>query len=160
VARADTRKACAALGLAPWEDPHNTDPAFARSRVRGTALPTLVAELGPAVVGNLARTAALIAADNAALDELAGAALEQARSAAGLSVPALAGMAAAIRGRVLHRWARELGAPGGALAYPHVTALEALVTGWHGQGPAFLPAGIAVARHGSDLVRVVPPLIK
>ncbi|GAA4594339.1 tRNA(Ile)-lysidine synthase [Actinoplanes octamycinicus] len=160
VARADTRKACAALGLAPWEDPHNTDPAYARSRVRGTALPTLVGALGPAVVGNLARTAALVAADNAALDELAVAALEQARSAAGLSVPALAGLPAAIRGRVLHRWARELGAPGGALAYPHVTALDALVTGWRGQGPAFLPAGIAVARRGSDLVRVVPTHIK
>ncbi|WIM96252.1 tRNA lysidine(34) synthetase TilS [Actinoplanes oblitus] len=160
VSRSDTRKACAALGLAPWEDPHNTDPAYARSRVRGSALPTLVAELGPAVVDNLARTAALVAADNAALDELADAALEQARSVAGLSVPALAGMLAAIRGRVLHRWARELGAPGGALAYPHVAALDALVTGWRGQGPVFLPAGIAVTRRGSDLVRVVPAHIK
>ncbi|KUL28399.1 tRNA lysidine(34) synthetase TilS [Actinoplanes awajinensis] len=160
VARADTRKACAALGLAPWEDPHNTDPAYARSRVRGTALPTLVAELGPAVVGNLARTAALVAVDNAALDELAAAALEQSRSAAGLSVPVLAGLLAAVRGRVLHRWARELGAPGGALAYSHVIALDALVTGWHGQGSVFLPAGIGVERRGSDLVRVVPAHIK
>ena len=160
VARSDTRKACAALGLAPWEDPHNTDPAYARSRVRGTALPTLVAELGPAVVGNLARTAALLAADNAALDDLAGAALERARSAEGLSVPELTGLVDAIRSRVLHRWARELGAPGGALAYGHVTALDALVTDWHGQGPACLPAGIAVARRGSDLVRVVPTIIK
>lgn len=160
VARADTRKACAALGLAPWEDPHNTDPAYARSRVRGTALPTLVAELGPAVVGNLARTAALLAADNAALDALAGEALERARSAAGLSVPELAGLVDAIRSRVLHRWARELGAPGGALAYGHVTSLDALVTDWHGQGPACLPAGIAVERRGSDLVRVVPTHIK
>jgi tRNA(Ile)-lysidine synthase len=156
VARSDTRKACAALGLAPWEDPHNTDPAYARSRVRGTALPTLVAELGPAVIGNLARTAALLAADNETLDELAADALERVRSAAGLAVPALSGLRGAIRGRVLHRWARELGAPGGALAYGHVTALDALVTDWHGQGPACLPGGIAVARRGSDLVRVVP----
>ncbi|GLW30222.1 tRNA lysidine(34) synthetase TilS [Actinoplanes regularis] len=156
VARADTRKACAALGLVPWEDPHNTDPAYARSRVRGAALPTLVAELGPAVVGNLSRTAALLAADNEVLDELAVEALERARSAAGLSAPVLAGLRAAIRGRVLHRWARELGAPGSALAYGHVTALDALVTDWHGQGPAYLPGGIAVARRGSELVRVVP----
>ncbi|BCY15336.1 tRNA lysidine(34) synthetase TilS [Actinoplanes sp. L3-i22] len=156
VARADTRKACAALGLAPWEDPHNTDPAYARSRVRGTALPTLVAELGPAVIGNLARTAALLAADNETLDELAADALARARSAAGLAVPVLAGLRGAIRGRVLHRWARELGAPGGALAYGHVTALDALVTDWHGQGPACLPGGIAVARRENDLVRVVP----
>ncbi|GIF11228.1 tRNA lysidine(34) synthetase TilS [Actinoplanes teichomyceticus] len=160
VSRGDTRKACAALGLAPWEDPHNTDPAYARARVRGAALPALVAELGPAVVGNLARTAALVAADNAALDELAAEAHERARSAGGLSAAALAGLPAAIRGRVLHRWARELGAPGGALAYRHVSALDALVTDWHGQGPVFLPAGIAVARRGSDLVRVVAAHIK
>ena len=32
--RTDTREACAALGLVPWEDPHNIDPAYARSRVR------------------------------------------------------------------------------------------------------------------------------
>ncbi|MDI6104992.1 tRNA lysidine(34) synthetase TilS [Actinoplanes sp. NEAU-A12] len=156
VARADTRKACAALGLAPWEDPHNTDPAYARSRVRASVLPALVDALGPAVLGNLARTASLVAADNEALDGLSAVALESARSAAGLSVPVLAGLSAAIRGRVLHRWARELGAPGGALAYAHVVALDALVTGWHGQGPVFLPAGIGVARRSDDLVRVVP----
>ncbi|BEL10967.1 tRNA lysidine(34) synthetase TilS [Actinoplanes sichuanensis] len=156
VARADTRKACAALGLAPWEDPHNTDPAYARSRVRASALPALVDALGPAVLPNLARTAALVAADNAALDELSAQALESARSAAGLSVPVLAAMLPAIRGRVLHRWARELGAPGGALAYGHVVSLDALVTDWHGQGPVFLPAGIGVARRSEDLVRVVP----
>ncbi|AEV88970.1 tRNA(Ile)-lysidine synthetase [Actinoplanes sp. SE50] len=160
VSRSDTRKACAALGLAAWEDPHNTDPAYARARVRATALPTLVAELGPAVVGNLARTATLLAADTAALDELAAAALDRARSPAGLAVPALAALAGAIRGRVLHRWALELGAPGSALAYSHVTSLDALVTGWRGQGPAHLPGGIAVGRQGSDLVRVVPAIIK
>ena len=73
--RADTRKACAALGLTAWDDPHNADPAYARSRVRGDALPALVDALGPAVVDNLARTAALLAADIDALDALAAAAL-------------------------------------------------------------------------------------
>jgi tRNA(Ile)-lysidine synthase len=160
VARADTRKACAALGLAPWEDPHNTDPAYARSRVRASALPSLVDALGPAVLANLARSALLVAADNAALDELSAEALESARSERGLSVPVLTGMRPAIRGRVLHRWAGELGAPGGALAYGHVVALDALVTDWHGQGSVFLPAGIAVERRSGDLVRVVSPNIR
>ncbi|MBB2945689.1 tRNA(Ile)-lysidine synthase [Actinoplanes lutulentus] len=160
VARADTRKACAALGLAPWEDPHNTDPAYARSRVRGTVLPALVDALGPAVVNNLARTASLVAADNEALDELAGDALEVVRAPEGLSVAGLAGLSGAVRGRVLHRWARELGAPGGALAYKHVVAMDALVADWHGQGPVFLPDGIAVARRSDHLVRVVPTHIK
>ena len=34
VSRETTRAACAALGLRPWDDPHNVDPAYARSRAR------------------------------------------------------------------------------------------------------------------------------
>ncbi|MCY1142561.1 tRNA lysidine(34) synthetase TilS [Actinoplanes sp. Pm04-4] len=147
VARADTRKSCAALGLAPWEDPHNSDPAFARSRVRGAALPALVEALGPAVVANLARSAELIAADNEELDRLAGA-------AASVDVSDLSAMSRAIRRRVLHSWALRLGAPGGALSHRHVAALDALVTQWHGQGPVHLPGGIQVARERGVLVRV------
>ncbi|MBG0560952.1 tRNA lysidine(34) synthetase TilS [Actinoplanes aureus] len=156
VSRAETRKACAALGLAPWEDPHNTDPAYARSRVRASVLPALVGALGPAVVDNLARTASLLAEDTVALDSLAETALESARSEAGLSIAALTVLLPAIRSRVLHRWARELGAPGGALGYPHVVSLNALVIDWRGQGPVHLPGGIGVARRSGDLVRVVP----
>ena len=158
VTRADTRKACAALGLSVWEDPHNTDPAYARSRVRADALPALVAALGPGVVDNLARTAAQLAVDNAALDAAAGAALAVARSAAGLSVAALVELSDAVRTRVLHAWARELGAPGGALSHRHVAALDSLVAGWHGQGPTALPGGIAVARRSGHLTQVVDDL--
>jgi tRNA(Ile)-lysidine synthase len=153
VARADTRKACAALGLAPWDDPHNVDPAFARSRVRGSALPALVAALGPAVVTNLSRSAAMIAADNEALDALARAALA-AQPPAGLRVPELSALPGAVRTRVLHSWARQLGAPGSALSHRHVAALDALIIGWHGQGPVHLPGGIEVARRKDALVRV------
>jgi tRNA(Ile)-lysidine synthase len=156
VARADTRKACAALGLATWEDPHNIDPAFARSRVRAEALPALIAALGPAVVDNLARTAAQLAGDAALLDSLAEAALASCRTEAGLSVMSLAGMDSPIRTRVLHAWAGELGAPGGALSHRHVEALDALIMGWHGQGPTALPGGILVGRRAGDLVRVDP----
>ena len=159
VARADTRKACAALGLATWEDPHNTDPAYARSRVRADALPALIAALGPAVVDNLARTATQLAADNNALDALAADALAAARvvadqSAEALSIAALVRLPDAVRTRVLHAWARELGAPGGALSHRHVAALDALVLDWHGQGPTALPGGIVVARRAGALTRV------
>ena len=75
VTRADTRTACEVAGLTPWEDPHNTDHAYARSRVR-----PLVAALGPAVIDNLARTAGLIAADTAPLDEFASDAFDKAPS--------------------------------------------------------------------------------
>jgi tRNA(Ile)-lysidine synthase len=156
VSRADTRKACAAQGLVPWDDPHNVDPAFARSRVRGAALPALVEALGSAVVANLARSAGQIAADNAALDALAREALlsayEPDRSS--VRIPEMSAMVDAVRTRVLHGWAKELGASGAALSHRHVQALDALITDWHGQGPVYLPGGIRVARVRGRLVRV------
>jgi tRNA(Ile)-lysidine synthase len=154
VPRADTRKACAALGLVTWDDPHNADPAYARSRVRHDALPALIAALGPAVVDNLARTAAQLAVDNAHLDTLAAGALAAARTPGGLSVEVLRELPAAVRTRVLHAWARELGAPGGALSHRHVEALDALLTDWHGQGPATLPGGIVAGRRSGELTRM------
>ena len=159
VSRADARKACAALGLAVWDDPHNADPAYTRSRVRSALMPALVDALGPAVVGNLARTATQLAADNAALDALAEAARRAAEADAApgevpaLSVDVLSGLPEAIRTRVLHAWARDLGAPGSALSHRHVAALDAFVTDWHGQGSTVLPGGIAVARRAGTLAR-------
>jgi tRNA(Ile)-lysidine synthase len=153
VARDDARKACAALGLQVWDDPHNTDATYARSRVRATALPALVDALGPKVVANLARTAALAARDAATLDRLAETALTDCRVPGGLAVARLAEQDPAIRTRVLHAWAVELGCPPAALSHRHVEALDALVVDWHGQGPAHLPGGIEVARRGGTLGR-------
>lgn len=152
VSREETRKACAALGLSPWEDPHNADPRYARARVRSGALPALVEALGAGVVDNLARTARLLAADAAALDELATQALERARRPGGaLDVAELAPLPDAVRTRVLHAWARERGAPPAALSHRHIAALDALVTAWRGQGPVHLPGGFPVARRGTLL---------
>ncbi|WP_329106259.1 tRNA lysidine(34) synthetase TilS [Micromonospora sp. NBC_01699] len=159
VDREQTRKACAALGLSPWEDPHNTDPGYARARVRADLLPALVATLGPGVVANLARTARLVAEDTAVLDGLAGSALAAARAdpspegGGRLVVSALVGLPVAVRTRVLHRWALELGVPPAALSARHVAALDALLTDWHGQGPVHLPGAITVARRGDTLGR-------
>jgi tRNA(Ile)-lysidine synthase len=152
VSRADTRGACAALGLRPWDDPHNADPAYARARVRAAALPALVEALGPDVTANLARTAALVAADNAVLEGLAARGLADAADAAGgLRVAVLAELPDGVRARVLHAWAKALGAPGGALSHRHVAALDALVMRWHGQGPAYLPGGVTVTRSAGTL---------
>lgn len=154
ISRAQTLDACAAQRLQVWHDPHNTDPAYARARVRA-ALPTLVEALGPDVVANLARTAAMLAADTAVLDGLASAAAADAGVAdaggAALAVPALVPLAPAIRTRVLHGWARALGVPGSALSHHHVEALDALVTRWHGQGHVALPGGIRVLRRDGRL---------
>jgi tRNA(Ile)-lysidine synthase len=145
-------EACAAQGLTPWEDPHNIDARYARARVRSSALPALVEALGPGVVGNLAQTAAQLAADSSYLDALAASAYQRCRSDAGLSVDALRALPDALRGRVLHTWALELGATAAALGHRHVAALDALVTEWHGQGPTALPGGIEVHRQGGLLL--------
>jgi tRNA(Ile)-lysidine synthase len=147
VRREQTRAACAAQQLTAWEDPHNADPAYARARVRATALPALVEALGDRVVTNLAQTARQLAADTAALDTLAEAALVAAGTpGGGLSVAALQAQPAAVRTRVLHAWARRAGVPGSALSHRHVAALDALVTDWRGQGPVHLPGDRRVSR--------------
>ncbi len=152
VTRAQTRAACLAEDLQTWEDPHNSDPTYRRTQAR-TLLAALSDQLGPTVVGNLARTASLAAADTAVLDRLAKRAFERATTGeGGLSVATLATMPDAIRTRVLHRWAGMLGAPGSALSHRHVDALDALVTAWRGQGPVSLPGGATVVRRQGQLV--------
>ncbi len=146
VSRADTRAACAELGLTPWEDPHNADQSYARARARA-ALPVLVDALGADVVVNLARTARLIAADTALLDELA----TQAVPVGEPLVADLAALPPALRTRVLRDFALRLGAPAGSLSAVHLDALDALVVGWHGQGAVALPGGIHVTRRDGRL---------
>lgn len=138
--RTVTAAACAALGLDPWTDPHNSDPAFARSRVRSTALPALEDALGPGVAEALARTADLLRADADALDEWAKEITGE------LSVEVLLRVPAAVRRRVLRRAAVDAGAAAGSLSSSHVAALDRLVTDWHGQGPVSLPGGLVGER--------------
>ena len=156
--RATLRAACAAQGLAPYDDPHNADPAFARSRVRTQALPVLEAALGPGVAAALARTADLLRADAEALDALADSAAVRLRAADGsLACAGLADLPAALRGRVLRDAAVRAGCPRTALAAVHVAALDALVTAWRGQGPVALPGGVAGARRCGRLHLVGGP---
>jgi tRNA(Ile)-lysidine synthase len=154
VPRAEVRAACVMMDLTAWEDPHNFDPAYSRARVR-SALPLLIEVLGPGVVANLARTAALVADDTAALDELAERALSVARVPDGLAVDLLLVHPDAIRTRVLRRYAAEAGA--NALSQRHIAALDALLTDWHGQGPVGLPGGVLIRRTGGLLEPVHRP---
>lgn len=157
LSREQTRQACAALGLTPWEDPHNTDPRYARSRVRSSLLPALVEALGDGVVGNLAETARQLARDSSYLDDLAAAALYDCADGDGLDVARLAALPDALRSRVLHAWALQLGATGAALGHRHVDAVDALITAWHGQGPTALPGGVRVVRRDGRLTVLAAP---
>jgi tRNA(Ile)-lysidine synthase len=155
--RAQTRAACAALGLQPWDDPQNADPAFSRVRVRHELLPALEAALGPGVAAGLARTARLLRSDADALDDRAQAAAERIRAAertgpAGWPAAALAAEPAAIRQRILRAAALEAGCPAGALAERHIASIDALVTSWHGQKWTDLPGGIRCERRYGRLL--------
>ncbi len=75
VSRTDTVAACRVEGIAFWEDPHNDDPRFTRSRIRARVLPVLEDELGPGVAVTLARTADQLRDDMELLDDLAADAL-------------------------------------------------------------------------------------
>jgi tRNA(Ile)-lysidine synthase len=147
IRREQTEAACAALGLTPWTDPHNSDPSYARPRVRHDALPALERALGPGVAEALARSADLLRQDADALDDLAAKALADVTTVGGeLDIDGLATLATAVRTRVLRSAAIAAGTPAGALTAGHVASLDALVTSWHGQGPVGLPGGLVGER--------------
>ncbi|MEU1667307.1 tRNA lysidine(34) synthetase TilS [Streptomyces sparsogenes] len=78
--RQTVRRACLAQSLPVWDDPHNVDPAYTRSRVRHEALPVLEKALGKGVVEALARTAQLSRDDADALDAWAARAEAEVRT--------------------------------------------------------------------------------
>ncbi len=171
ITRDVTIAACARAAIAPWTDPHNADPVYARVRVRRRVLPVLVEELGAGAAAGLARSADLAREDADALDALAAEALARLRAhPAAQPAPAepgpaeptqpepapidldargLAALPAAIRHRVIRRAAAEYGAQ---LSREHTLAVAALATEWRGQGPAFVP-GIRATRAG-DVLRL------
>jgi tRNA(Ile)-lysidine synthase len=149
VTRADTETACLAEGVDWWTDPHNSDPAFTRVRLRTRVLPLLEEELGPGVARTLARTADQARADVAYLDTVAEAAFDDVAQERGLPVTALAALPEAIRRRVVRLAALAAGSPADELFHEHVVAVDELVTAWRGQKWIDLPGHLrAVRRDG------------
>jgi tRNA(Ile)-lysidine synthase len=169
LSRADTARACAALGVETWQDPANEDPRFLRSRVRHRVLPVLEQELGPGIAEALARTADLARADADLLDGLAAAVLDRAAREQGsssqgpdpgevrLAVGLLAAEPAALRHRALRLAALAAGCPAGDLFAVHVRSLDELVVGWHGQRSVDLPGGRTARRDRDELVLAPRP---
>ncbi|MCF6524972.1 tRNA lysidine(34) synthetase TilS [Streptomyces sp. JJ36] len=154
--RQTTRKACMVQSLPVWDDPHNADPAFTRSRVRHEALPMLEKALGKGVVEALARTARLSRDDADALDAWTDEAERSVRTDRGapgeLDVARLYALPAAVRRRVLRRAAVAAGAPAGALFARHVEEVDRLITAWRGQRAINLPGRVEARRQGGRLV--------
>ena len=142
VRRGVTHAACAELGLAVWDDPHNSDSRFTRVRLRAEVLPLLEQVLGGGVAEALARTATALREDNDALDYLAAQNLSGAQSGDGLDIDTVKDLPAALRRRVIRAWLIVGGASG--LTDTQIRAVDALVSSWRGQG------GVAVS---SDMPR-------
>ncbi|MCT9006294.1 tRNA lysidine(34) synthetase TilS [Streptomyces rhizosphaerihabitans] len=151
--RQTARKACMVQSLPVWDDPHNADPAYTRSRLRHEGLPALEKALGKGVVEALARTAQLSRDDADALDAWASQAEASVRDAAGLLECAkLYVLPPAVRRRILRRAAIEAGAPAGSLFARHIEEIDRLITGWRGQGAINLPGKVVAQRQGGRLV--------
>lgn len=140
VRRATTHAACLELGLSAWQDPHNSDRRFTRTRLRHEVLPLLEDTLGGGVAEALARTATSLREDTEFIDTLAAQALPGVRADPGLRVQGLAELPDPVRRRVIRGWLLAGGATG--LTDKQIRAVDVLVTAWRGQG------GVAV---GSDL---------
>ncbi|GAA4675420.1 tRNA lysidine(34) synthetase TilS [Frondihabitans cladoniiphilus] len=147
IRRSTTHAFCADAGLTPWADPQNSDPAFARVRVRETVLPMLERELGPGIVEALVRTADQLREDDAALDLFADEQAEEladhAEAGISLDVGGLAANPAALRQRLIRLAVESEFAV--TLTRSQTLEVARLVTDWHGQGAVSLP-GITVVR--------------
>jgi tRNA(Ile)-lysidine synthase len=136
LSRADTATACQVEGIEFWDDPHNSDPAYTRVRVRHRVLPVLEDELGPGVAATLARTADQLRDDMDLLDDIADSAYADLPE---LPVDGLLALPTPIRRRVLRLAALAAGAPASELFHEHVVAMDALLTDWRGQKWVDLP---------------------
>jgi tRNA(Ile)-lysidine synthase len=154
VRRSQTEAACRARGIEWWDDPHNHDPRFTRSRLRHRVLPVLEEELGPGVSAALARTADLLRDDVLTLDLLAEEALVRHGTDDGLDITGLEAVPVAVVSRVLRSAAIGVGCPPSELSKEHVDAVEELVRG--AEGPVRhkqvqLPGHVTAYRDGSTL---------
>jgi tRNA(Ile)-lysidine synthase len=151
--RAQTEAACRAQDVEWWEDPHNADPRFTRSRVRHTVLPLLEDELGPGVAETLARTAEQLRPDMEALDAFAEQALtEHLDEVRGFVVREIEPLQTAVRTRMLRLAALAAGCPPSELFAVHVHALEEQV--WnrdHLPRQVQLPGHVTAHREGDRL---------
>ncbi len=132
VRRAVTHAACVELGLTAWQDPHNADRRFTRTRLRHEVLPLLEDVLGGGVAEALSRTAIALREDTELIDTLAAQALPAVKAVAGLQTQALAALPDVVRRRVIRGWLLAGGATG--LTDKQIRGVDTLVTAWRGQG--------------------------
>jgi tRNA(Ile)-lysidine synthase len=132
IRRETTHAACAELGLSVWDDPHNSDPRFTRSRLRHEVLPLLEEVLGGGVAEALARTATALRGDTELIDSLIDRAMSAAQTSEGLHTEVLTELPDPVRRGVIRRWLIAGGAIG--LTDKQIRGVDRLITAWRGQG--------------------------
>ena len=135
-----TEQACKESGLEIWNDPHNFNNDFTRVRVRREVIPFLEENLDPGISSALVRTAALLRDDADALDQWAD------RESDDLDCQRLALLPKAVRTRIIRKAALAAGTTPGELTYEQITAIDALISAWKGQGAVSLAGGVKVER--------------
>jgi tRNA(Ile)-lysidine synthase len=132
VRRGVTHAACEELGLSAWQDPHNTDRRFTRTRLRHEVLPLMEEVLGGGVAEALARTATALRADTELIDSLIVQAMTTSATAEGLDTRMLTALPDPVRRGVIRSWLLAGGAIG--LTDKQIRGVDTLVTAWRGQG--------------------------
>jgi tRNA(Ile)-lysidine synthase len=156
ITRDQTVAACKEINIEPWNDPHNGNTEFSRVRVRTEVLPIMEAKLGPGIAAALSRSASILRDDADALDEIAQQVISEV-DLASLDCQQLETLPRAIRSRVLRAGIYAAGAPSGSITADHLSAVEALVTSWRGQGALSLPGGVKVERISGRLSLLAQP---
>ncbi|MSS44956.1 tRNA lysidine(34) synthetase TilS [Cutibacterium sp. WCA-380-WT-3A] len=139
VRRAQTMQACKEWQVEPWQDPHNSDPRFLRSRVRTELMPVMAQVLGPGVAQSLARSATLLAGEDDVVAGLARAWADE-HAVSANELPGLRGVEVGLARRVIKDWLPEA-------KMVHVDAVLGLLTGPGGAG-VDVPGGRVEVRRG------------
>jgi tRNA(Ile)-lysidine synthase len=107
VRRVETLACCRALGLRPRRDPSNDDTSLLRNAIRLEVLPAIATTTGRDVAPAIARSAELLRADAALLNELAAglgaSAVERHGEEVAFRADALVDLAAPIASRIVRR---------------------------------------------------------
>jgi len=150
ISRETLRKVASEVGFI-IDDPMNEDLRFTRVAIREEILPLMEKHLGGGVIESLARTADLQSDDLLALDELAVAIYKNSIVAGELTAD-IAIHPKALRTRVIRLYLLEHGVDGGSLSLTHLTAADALISDWRGQGALALPGGHTLSRISGRLL--------
>lgn len=166
IRRAHTVGACRELGVAAWNDPHNTDEAFRRVAIRRQVLPLLDQIIGGDATAPLVCAAELLREDDdylhtltpkpersaAATEPATQPATEQCTEPATQQPPALEIAELGAPPLARRAIAKFLQQHGARVSASTLAASIAFIHDWHGQGAVSVGNGLELARQAGKLV--------